>query len=279
MNKNQAISFLSFNTMGLFSLDSFRGFFNSVNARIRQKKIAELLYKDDSDIIALQEVHTFQFLKLLKSTLKSHPYVAYKPLLYGPRGSLVIFSKIPFTDIEYIDFKDRGSIFNTSIVAILRRSGMLKIKIENQNIYIINVHLTQNGDYIWNDKSKFYQYIKSQQDQVIRKSKDILGEDSQAQIISLGDFNTDKKSNLYKNFLKSSNFSDVFAEKSTPSMHQDFLPDKKQVRRIDYVFFYNQLNKPKIIAKSELFKEKYLLKRSKMRYLSDHIGLKAVIEF
>lgn len=279
MTKEQIISFVSYNTMGLFSFDSLRGFFSSANIWIRQNKIADLLFEDDSDIIALQEVHTYPFLSILKSKLKNHPYVAYKPLLYGPRGSMVIFSKFPLEDIEYVDFKDRGSIFNTSIVAILRRSGMLKAKLKDKNLYIINVHLTQNADFIWSDKSRFYRYIKSQLNQVINKTQDILIKDRLAQIITLGDFNTDKKSSLYKAFTKSARFLDVFSEIHTPSMHQDFLPYKKQVRRIDYIFIFRQKNHPSIMTKEELFKEKYLLKKSKMLYLSDHIGLRATLKF
>jgi endonuclease/exonuclease/phosphatase family metal-dependent hydrolase len=265
--------------MGLLSFDSMRGFYDSLRIRARQEKIAELLYDDDSDIIALQEVHTYSFLRLLRSKLKKHPHVAYKKLLYGPRGSLVIFSKIPFEKIEYANFTDRGSILNTSIVAIVRRSGMLVAKLKDSNIYLINAHLTQNGDFVWNKKSRFYPYIRSQLNQVVKKIKNISLSNPESKIILLGDFNTDKNSTLYKSFLSSANLSDVFRDKKSATMHQEFLPPKKTARRIDYIFYFGQKSKPSVVKKSEVFLQKYLLGKSRMCYLSDHIGQKATFKF
>jgi endonuclease/exonuclease/phosphatase family metal-dependent hydrolase len=278
MKKNQSISIVSFNTMGLFSFDSVKGFLASLSIKARQKKIAELLAKEDPDIIALQEVHTYTFLNLLKSTLKKHPYIAYKPLVYGPKGSLVIFSKIPFTEVEYINFKDRGSFFNSSIVALLRRSGMLRVRLKEQDVHIINAHLTQNGDFVWTTKSRFYRYIRSQLSQVTKKIKDLSTQDTDARIIVLGDFNTDKKSSLYKSFIKVSDLIDPFENLKTTTMHQEFLPSKKLARRIDYIFLHNGKEEFSILKSEELFIKKYLLEKRKMAYVSDHIGLKTEIK-
>ena len=110
---SKSLSLISFNTMGLFNFDSFKGFFSSINLVKRQNKIVEVLAKQNADIIALQEVHTYAFLKKLRSKLTSHKYVAYKHLFYGPRGSLVIFSKLPLEQIKYVDFQDRGALFNS----------------------------------------------------------------------------------------------------------------------------------------------------------------------
>lgn len=268
---SQSLSIINFNTMGLFNFDTFNGFFSSLNLRERQKKIVEILAAQNADIITLQEVHTYSFLKILKKKLKSYPYVAYEHLLFGPRGALVVFSKLPLEQIKYINFQDRGTIFNSSIVSKIRRSGILVCKIKDKDIYILNMHLTHNGDFKWTSNNRFYSFIKSQLTQIAKVVNDIGSANSK--IIVTGDFNTDKKSLLYKNFIRDSRLLDVFDHHSLPTMHQEFLPKRKLAKTIDYVFLRSARSKQEIKSTNYLFTKKYLIKNGKQRYLSDHIGL------
>jgi endonuclease/exonuclease/phosphatase family metal-dependent hydrolase len=263
--------------MGVLNFDSLHGMSISRNIKPRQIKIAESIALEKADIIALQEVHTYSFLKILRSKLPDYSCVLYKRFLYGPRGSLVIFSKYPLQNTQYINFRDRGTIFNTSIVAKIRRSGILLGRIKDTNTYIINTHLTQNGDYNWSDRSRFYPFIKSQLNQVAEVINSI--HKKELNVIAAGDFNTDSDSKLYKSFINQSEIIDIFKKSPIPTMHQEFLPDHKKVKRIDYIFLRSSSKKAQIKNTEYIFTDKYLFKNGDRRFLSDHIGLKAEFLF
>src|SRR3954469_13803830 len=86
------LSVISFNTCGAPIL--------SKKIKERYTRLAAILNKSQSDILSLQEVHTYRHFKILKKALTNYPYVSYKKYLYGPRGGLVIFSKKPIEVCE-----------------------------------------------------------------------------------------------------------------------------------------------------------------------------------
>ncbi len=271
-NKKNEITITSLNTMGLFNFDSFKGFLMSWDSIERGKKISDVLLKENADIISLQEVHTYKFLTAIKSRLTRYKYSCYVRSILGPRGGLVILSKIPLEKPIYQNFQDRGTVFNSSIVAILRRSGVLFAKTTNMNFFILNTHLTQNSDFDWGNKNRFYKYIKSQLVQILKLIKNLSNE-SRFTILT-GDFNLDKKSTLYKTFIKSGDLIDTFAKHESPTMHQFFLPKPKKARRLDYIFISSNESRIQITNRSHIFTGRYIIKKSKLVYLSDHVGLK-----
>ncbi len=259
--------------MGAFSFDSIHGFINSVNFIRRQNKMAEILLNEDADVLCLQEVHTYSFLSILKKKLIKHTYLAYKPFVYGPRGGMVIFSKIPFEKIEYINFKKRGSIINTSFIARVIRNGILSCKLKGLSVVILNTHTTPNLDHDYLEKNRFIQYTDAQLAQlsnvIIKESK------NNSNIVLGGDLNVSQDSSTFKEFLRVSDAKDVFSKYNTPTQHQEFLPSKKKVMRIDYILLHSKDNLMFLKRTKQLFIQKHLLTNGKMRYLSDHIGLRA----
>lgn len=276
-NKNFNIKLISFNAMSAFSFDSLHGFISSINVFERQKKIAEILKEQNPDIITLQEVHTYPILKLLKSRLTSYPFVAYKRYIYGPRGGLVTFSKLPIVGVEYIDFKKRGSFLNSSFIAHIIKNGVLTCKISDSNLIILNTHITPNLDHDYSKRNRFIKYIDAQLKQISEVVNELA--DRKMSVIAAGDFNVAKNSASYKKFLQSSKLHDAFSNYQSPTQHQEFLPKHKLVRRIDYVFMRTATSGCKINSIQQLFTEKFILKKSKLRYLSDHIGLEANLSF
>ena len=261
--------------MGLFSFDTLRGFLLSTNIFQRINKIGEELAKEAPDVIALQEVHTYLVLNLLKIKLSHYPFVAYKNYLYGPRGGLVIFSKHPLTDIEYINFQKRGSLLNKSFVAKVIRNGILTATILKTSMVILNTHLTPNMDYNYSQNNRYSKFSEAQLIQLAQVIKDFVADDKK--VLLGGDLNAAKNSYLYKTFLSLSKAIDIFAREDSPTQHQEYYPAHQEVTRIDYIFYAGK-SKPKILSADHLFTKKVKLKHEKSTYLSDHVGLKTTID-
>lgn len=260
--------------MGLFSFDTLYGFLMSTNIFQRINKIGELLANEKADVIALQEVHTYLILNLLKMKLTAYPYIAYKRYLYGPRGGLVTFSKYPLEQIEYSNYRKRGSFLNKSFVAHVIRNGVLICKIKDKPLIIFNTYITPNMDYDYSKKNRYSRYIEAQLRQLATITKDFS---TKGDVLIGGDFNAAKESYLYSTFVNLSKAIDVFKKYDSPTQHQAFYPDHQPVTRIDHMFLLAK-KKPSIISTQHIFTEKIRLKNEKLSYLSDHIGLKATIK-
>lgn len=269
------LTLITFNCMGFFSFDTLRGFLQSTNILQRINKIGELLEKEQADVIALQEVHTYLVLNLLKTQLTSYPYIAYKRYIYGPRGGLVIFSKYPFESVDYINYKKRGSFLNKSIVAHMIQNGILSCKIKNKPVVVLNTYVTPNMDYDYSPTNRFSRYIEAQLKQLADLAKTLVHQNNA--VFIGGDFNTDKNSYLYKTFSEASKAIDLFSKHNLPTKHQEYYPSQTKVTRIDHMFvLFN--GKPVITATEHLFTEKIPLKNGQLSYLSDHIALKATVK-
>jgi endonuclease/exonuclease/phosphatase family metal-dependent hydrolase len=262
------LSIISFNAMGLYSFDSLHGFLISQNIIQRQTKIAEVLEKTNADIIALQEVHTYSVLKLLRTHLSDYPYIAYKKYLYGPRGGLVVLSKLPFEKVQYINFKKRGSFFNASFVGYIIQNGILICKLKNYALSILNTHVSPNMDHDWSENNRYCIYIDAQTQHIA----EVLQKRSSQAVIA-GDFNMAKDSYLYKKFLRLSQARDVFSEFDFPTQHQEFVPEDKKVKRIDYIFTFPATSSFKTVKTTHLFKGKQSFPDGSKSFLSDHVGL------
>lgn len=265
---------ISFNCMGLFSFDTLRGFLQSTNILKRINKIGELLQKEQADVIALQEVHTYLILNLLKNKLKSYPYVAYKNYIYGPRGGLVIFSKQPFENVEYVNYKTRGSMLNKSIVAHVIQNGILACTIKQSPFVIFDTYITPNMDYDYSKTNRYSRYIEAQLKQLATIGKSFLTKGNT--VLIGGDFNADKNSYLYKMFSELTSATDIFFKHNIPTQHQEYYPSHATVTRIDHMFLLSK-TKATIKDTEHLFTKKVQLNNGNLAYLSDHIALKATI--
>jgi endonuclease/exonuclease/phosphatase family metal-dependent hydrolase len=274
--KISLITLISFNTMSVFSFDSIHGFIQSLNPISRQKKISEILKSESPDVITLQEVHTYFVLNILRKKL-NYPFVVYEKYIYGPKGGLVTFSKFPVEGYEYVGFKKRGSIYNSSFIAHVIRNGILVTKLKDFPLVILNAHATPNLDHDDSKNNRFIKYIDAQLDQISGLVRGMIAE--KENVILAGDLNVAKNSYSYDQFVHKSGLDDVFSDIDSPTQHQEYLQKSKKVRRIDYIFSKAVGSKSKIENKTHVFSEKYVLENGRKCYLSDHIGLKASISF
>jgi len=240
------------------------------NVRRRFRASSAVLNSINADILILQEVLDFPHLIYLKRLLSEFPYVIYKKSLYGPRGGLVIFSKIPLERAHYHDFVERGKIHNKSISGLLSLKGILKAKIKDTNIVVINTHLNQNSDHDWSLNNRYVPILISQLKQLAIYTWSIL--EHEDKIILAGDFNMPKDTPYYKDFIKQANLFDIFKNDSFSTYHLPDLPKEIKVGRIDYIFASSSFA---VRDKTYILREQIMDESGKLFFASDHMGLVA----
>lgn len=265
-------SLISFNTFAapFFAHKIIRSMFRT-RVRERLRIVAENLKKENPDIIFFQELFTYFNLKFVTKLLPDYA-VLYKPFIYGPRGGLVIFSKIPIRTIQYIDFEVKGSLWNRSLTGPITKKGLLVAYCQSLPLILINTHLTQNSDHDWSDDNRYTKILVKQLHQITREIKKF----NKTNFILAGDFNMPKKIHLYSDFLRATKLTDPFSQYEDSTYHTDMIPFYTPKRREDYIFFQGE--GLKCLQTSELFKKKFLLADGTRIYLSDHIALKAQFE-
>lgn len=261
------LSLLTFNTLGTPFLAPM--------ISQRYHKIAEILNNEPIDIICFQEVQTYYHLHLLKSRLKNFRHVSYQRFLYGPKGGLAVFSKLPFENKEYMNFSQLGSLKNSTFYSRIVRNGILVSKLKNLPMHIINTHLTTDFEFDWSPKNKYYGIIREQ----VREAAELVNKLSTGKqhIIITGDFNIRKNSKLYNTFLKLADVEDVFEKHISPTYSPErlnYLFKAKRSERVDYVFLKKIKPEMQVLSTSHMFENRIRLKNRINSFLSDHVGLK-----
>jgi endonuclease/exonuclease/phosphatase family metal-dependent hydrolase len=271
------LSLISFNVFGapFHAQKVFETLFTTHVYR-RLAYLTHELNASQSDVLALQEVNTYLQYLFLRRRLKKYPYVCYKKFLFGPKGGVVTFSKIPFTRVEYVTFKNRGVYWNKSFIADLIRRGMLVGKLKDLPISIINTHITHNIDHDYSPKNRFIKIQEAQLAQIAVYLQSIIA--SSNSVLLSGDFNIPKDSKQFPSFLKAAALTDVFHEYHESTYHPEYVFHATPLGRIDHIFLYQNGRNIKITDKKELFTDTVTLSNKVKTHLSDHIGLFASFE-
>jgi endonuclease/exonuclease/phosphatase family metal-dependent hydrolase len=248
-----------------------------VRRRMRHKAICEWLDQSDIDVICVQEVFTYSNLQLLRRGLPSYQYGAYKPFAFGPRGALVIFSRLPLTVTDYASFLPSTGEVNRSQVPkqnIVRSAlkGILVAKMDGLPLTIVNTHLLYNGGDL-NLAHRYANIHKAQLDLLGLKVKEQMDSYPDDKIIVAGDFNIEAGEQTRK-FLKTYQLYDFFAGDDSPSFHNEFLADIKSTSRIDFLLTNDQTSISSA-RPQRIFTQRVKLTNGQKVYLSDHEGLVA----
>lgn len=263
--ESQKISITTFNILGLPILP--------INTYYRLHKTATILNSLDTDIINLQEVFTYRHLEILKKKMVNFRYCVYEKFIFGPKGGLVTFSKLPIKRHKYVSF----SLYSAFLEKLFLSKGILISKISNISAFIVNTHLTTNKDNDWSSGGRSYIIHKTQ---IVNLYKPInLIKNYKFMVIS-GDFNIAKKSALYNELVATLDSRDLFKKYNSPTFHEEFMSEGQNSNRIDYLFVrMKKKNKFKVIKTEHLFEKKMVKINVNKGFLSDHIGLKATVIF
>src|SRR5207302_1964114 len=104
------------------------------------------------------------------------PFVAYQPSLFGPKGGVVIFSRLPIENHTFYHFSALGSFKNLSFYTRLLRNGMLVCKIKDTPLTILNTHLVTDFEFEESSTNHLYSYVKNQVEEVIQKVNELSSE-------------------------------------------------------------------------------------------------------
>jgi len=238
--------------------------------RRRFSKLASVLNDSEADVLALQEVHLYPLLFLLKRRLTNYPYIFYKPYIYGPRGGMVMFSKYPLSDCHYIDFKKHGSFRDKSFIFKITQNGIVVVRVAERNTYVLNTTVSADADHDWSPQSKYNSLNSLQLSQIAYTMNTLAA--LKSTVIAVGDFNMKQDSALYHDFCAQTNAENIFAKAAIPTQHPDFLPkDLPETPRLDYVFV-KSTRKIETVDMHHLFRDKFLIGNKEL-FLSDHLGL------
>lgn len=263
--QSQTISLLCFNTLGTI--------FFAPLLRTRYKKFAQVLNNDGPDVLCLQEIATYYQLGLLKKHLTNYPYVVYKKFIFGPKGGLVIFSKLPVESERYDSFASLGSL---TMYTQLLRNGILSCKLKDNPVRILNTHLISDFEYDSSKPNKYSFFVHKQ----LRETGVMMqvfaeGGDS---VIAAGDLNLAKSDVRYHDFIRQFSLTDVFFQYNDPTYFHDRFSWKFQAGksvRIDYIFLLDKYDRIQVTSTEHAFTNKVQLTTTKSDYLSDHIALLA----
>jgi len=258
-------SLLDFNTQGTP--------FYSPDLTLRYKKFSELIATEDPDIICFQEVSTYYHLFLLKKHLK-YPFFLYEKFFHGPKGGLVIASKIALEKVAFKKFVTLGSLKDISFWSQVVQNGMLICKCKDRPLFIINTHTFSDFEFEWSPTNHLYRFVKSHIEQIVTEINSLTLQGNK--LIVAGDFNMKKNSRLYKYILEQTKALDVFKKDSFPTYYRERLNYKfkgKTSERIDFIFL-NNIKATQILTTAHVLDKQVKLANKKLSYLSDHIGLK-----
>lgn len=243
----------------------------------RHREICKTFEKSDVDIINFQEVFTYANVRLLRKNLPSYSYVSFRPFVFGPRGALVTFSKVPLATMGYASFFGPSVKVNRSKLprlSLLRSSlkGVLVTQAQGLPLTIINTHLLYNAEFNWGKGGEFYEIQKAQLDHVINvmnKNADPIA----GTVIVCGDLNIEAGSELSTYFLDKAKLHDTFASDVSSSFHNEYVTPPGFKKRIDYIL----TNKSDLFSQPQrIFTEKVQLD-DRLVHISDHIGLKVTL--
>lgn len=272
-DSDMTISLISFNTLGVPVM--------SRSLTERYVALANMIKETDANVLAFQEVHTYVHLQILKKLLKNEfPYVIYQKFMYGPKGGVVTFSKLPLESVGFSRFSNHGSFRNITFYGRLIRNGTLVCKIKGCPIFILNTYLTTNPAANW-DKMNLQAKIQETQVRDIAQIVTVLKENNSAVVVA-GDFNFPKASAAYRLFADLTNANDTFDNFSIPTYIFNtklYLFHSKKSERVDYIFLIKGKQNIKIKKTDHVFNEEVRLFTGKKRFLSDHIGLYTKLEF
>lgn len=234
----------------------------------RYQAIAEILDNSKIDIINFQEVFSHLHLKILCKRLDNYPFCIYKKSFLGPKGGLVIFSKLPLTNIGFTRFPSDG-LPVLSAPELMLQKGILSAELKEMNITLINTHFTAVIDNNYSCQGKYFKYKTSE----IQTFKDFVDKNNHNKnVIACGDFNIKKGSDLYLDLLKMKKTYNPFAVNKEGTRHREFVSGNRKPSCLDYILIIgNKIYK--VTNKQLLFSHKIKLVNQRVGYVSDHIGL------
>jgi len=234
----------------------------------RYAVIGAELEAGDADVACLQEVFTWWHLRLLARRMRSFGHVSYRLAPPGPAGGLVTFSRLPVSGTIYRGFGIPPRAERISRLARYRAGmkGILVSRLVQPGLSIVNTHPVANRDGDWSRGSRFYPLHRAQLGTLTQALLSI-----KAPAVVCGDFNVDRDSSLFGEFLVGTGLADAFEGSCPATFRAEYLPVGKMPHCIDFILTGDGV---KAEGGTVLFAGKDPMPGGP-GYVSDHLGLYA----
>jgi exonuclease III len=219
---------------------------------LRMRAIANFFETSNVDVLLLQEVHTYKILRFLKNNMPSFTHGTYVRTVFGPKGGLVIFSRLPVDGVRFTGVT-KGT-----------KKGMLITRING--VTVVNVHLSANKDGDWSPHNRYHAKQSRQLNDVARQMSQLGGK-----LVLAGDFNVARRSDLFDTFIERTHLRDSAGSNDIPSFHAKFLPSDRTPVCIDFILIRDM----RTISYSHLFTSPVPLAQDVDEYVSSHHAVSA----
>jgi sphingomyelin phosphodiesterase 2 len=234
----------------------------------RYGAIGAALDTGDTDVACFQEVFTWWHLRLLTRRLRSFRHVCFRPSAAGPAGGLVTFSRLPVSGTAYHGFGSPPATpgISRAIRLEARLRGALVTRLAHPGLCVISTHPAANRDGDWSQENRFYPLHRAQ---LAALARVVRGAGAPA--VVCGDFNVDRDSLLFGEFVTEAGLADAFNGSCPATFHAEYLPSGATPHCIDFILTTDGVRAE---AATVVFADKQPLPGGP-GYVSDHLGLRA----
>ena len=234
----------------------------------RYAAIGTALDAGDADVACFQEVFTWWHLRLLARRMRSFRHVSFRPSAAGPAGGLATFSRLPVSGTVYHRLGAPPAAPGLSRAARLeaRLRGALVTRLARPGLCVISTHPSANRDGDWSQGNRFYPLHRAQ---LAALARVVRGADAPA--VVCGDFNVDRASPLFGEFVTEARLADAFKGDCPATFRAEYLPPGKTPHCIDFILTSDEVRAE---AATVVFAGKEPLPGGP-GYVSDHVGLRA----
>jgi sphingomyelin phosphodiesterase 2 len=234
----------------------------------RCQAIGAFFEAGDADVVCFQEVCTYYHLRQLARHMPSFRFAGFRAALPGPAGDVVTFSRLPMSATAYHGFgpSRRAPGIGPLIRLRARMKGALVTRLADPAISVVNTHPVANTDGDWSPSNRFTPVHRAQLAAVARVVRNIP-----VPAVVCGDFNVDRDSALFGEFIAGSGLDDAFEGGCPATFRAEYLPAGETPHCIDFILTAGEI---KAEAAEVLFEDRQIL-RGGTGYVSDHLGLLA----
>ncbi len=246
----------------------------------RAAELCRRLDEEPIDVLNLQEVFDWSYLRVLRAHLGSYPHVAFRPGLFGPAGGLVTFSRLRLVRPVFRSFLGArathgGLGFQLGHALVSAFKGVLLVDLADLPVTVAGTHLSANRDGDWSAGNRHYDLHG---DELRRLTLALRRPRGTLLTVVTGDSNIASDSGHYQSIVDDGALRDPFAGNNPTTFHPTFLPDGSPPHRIDYVLVSGDAARFPVLQAATLLPEPVTVDGAEL-YLSDHVGLTVQIGF
>ena len=198
----------------------------------RCQAIGAFFEAGDADVVCFQEVCTYYHLRQLARHMPSFRFAGFRAALPGPAGDVVTFSRLPMSATAYHGFgpSRRAPGIGPLIRLRARMKGALVTRLADPGISVVNTHPVANTDGDWSPSNRFSPVHRAQLAAVARVVRNIP-----VPAVVCGDFNVDRDSALFGEFIAGSGLDDTFEGGCPATFRAEYLPAGETPHCIDFI--------------------------------------------